>query len=173
MNPSDNTNVRVRLDGTDDSGKQQKVRTKGRKRENLGGEKRGVVKLQQYGFSYNAPAGSLGRATMLGGNPDQTFVDNLEHPDHRPKGLAEGQWKNYDMWGHFLHAREDGWEFKIGSATIMIGNNGVITITGVTINLVGNIHLGSTGGVPAAMQGSIDTDGDAEVENLATRVWVT
>ena len=50
--------------------------------------------------------------------------------------------------------------------------NGV-TINGQTINLVGNVHLGSTGGVPAAMQGTVDTAGAADVSNLATKVFVT
>lgn len=48
-----------------------------------------------------------------------------------------------------------------------------ITLNGQTINLVGNVHLGSSGGVPAAKQGSTDTSGDAEVGNLATKVWIT
>jgi len=50
--------------------------------------------------------------------------------------------------------------------------NGV-TINGQTINLIGNVHLGSTGGVPAAMQGTVDTAGAADVSNLANKVFVT
>lgn len=48
-----------------------------------------------------------------------------------------------------------------------------ITLNGQTINLVGNVHLGSKGGVPAAMQGTVDTAGNADETNLATKVWIT
>jgi hypothetical protein len=55
----------------------------------------------------------------------------------------------------------------------IVTDNGTMTLTASTINLVGNVHLGSTGGVPCAMEGTVDTCGCADVANLATKVWIT
>jgi phage gp45-like len=59
-----------------------------------------------------------------------------------------------------------------GSSVVEITGD-TINITAATINLVGNVHLGSKGGVLAGMLGSIDTAGDALISDLATKVWVT
>ena len=108
-----------------------------------------------------------------GGNPDNVLSLGGEHPDSRPTGLAEGEWKDYDKWGHFLHAKEDRWQIKVGGCTIDIMHDGTINITGATINLIGEVHLGSAGGVPAAKQGTIDTGGFADISNLAQKVYIT
>jgi hypothetical protein len=46
-------------------------------------------------------------------------------------------------------------------------------MTAGTINLVGEVHLGSTGGVPAAKLGTVDSGGFSDQSNLANQVFVT
>lgn len=61
----------------------------------------------------------------------------------------------------------------IEGQTIALTAAASITLTAPTINTVGETHLGSTGGVPAAQQGTVDTGGNADVSSLATKVFVT
>ncbi len=58
-----------------------------------------------------------------------------------------------------------------GRLTIAAG--GVVTITAPTINLRGKCNLGTGDLLPAPKQGRLDTGGNADVTNLATKVFVT
>lgn len=173
--PTDNTHVRTKLTKTFDDGVQQKVQADGRSGEKFGGAsgQNGTPVHQDYGRSVHRPAGTVMLTSVPDGNPDKAMTMGGEHPDHRPKNLAEGEWKDYDKWGHFLHAKEDRWQIKVGSCTIDIMHDGTVNITANTINLIGDVHLGSTGGVLSAKQGTIDTGGYVDTENLATKVWIT
>jgi phage gp45-like len=60
-----------------------------------------------------------------------------------------------------------------GKATITISKDGVITAKGTKIVTDGKTYLGSpNASKEASMRGTIDTHGDAEVSNLATKVFV-
>jgi phage baseplate assembly protein gpV len=61
---------------------------------------------------------------------------------------------------------------QVGGSSIVI-EDGLITLTAIKIVTVGETHLGSAGGVPAAQQGTIDTGGFADETNLAQKVFVT
>lgn len=63
-------------------------------------------------------------------------------------------------------------KIEVGSSSITIVD-GLITLTATKIVTSGETHLGSSGGVPAAQQGTVDTAGNADVSNLATKVFVT
>lgn len=166
MNPTDNTLLRVQLEKTDDSGKQQKMQHAGRKGEKVGGKKHGAVRLQSYGVSEHPPAGSQGMAVALNGNMDQPLILGVEHPDHRPTGLAEGEGKIYDMWGNYLFKQQNKWTWKVGDSKIEMFADGTIVLTG-------NVHLGGPGGVKASKDGTVDSAGDVDTSNFATKVWVT
>lgn len=177
---ADNTHVRTRLTKTNDKGKQQLVKATGRHNEAFGGtkEENGVPVLQDYGRSAHRPPGTLMHTVTLDGNPDKAMMGGGEHPDYRPTDLGEGEIKDYDKWGHFGHWKSDGLHFKIGGSDIVFGHDGVITITATTINIIGNVHLGTAAGVPAAKLGSTDDDtedngSDAITGNVADHVWVT
>ena len=114
---ADNMLVRVQSEKVLDDQPQQMVQAQGRYNERYGGTK-GVPRIQSYGFSSHPPAGSQGVTTTLGGNPDNAMVVGMEHPEHRPKDLGEGEFKQYEKWGGYQHAKEDKWVTKVGSATI-------------------------------------------------------
>ena len=100
---ADNTIIRVQTEKVHDDQPQQMIEALGRAHERFGGTK-GVPRIQEYGYTSHPPKGSQGVTTVLGGNPDNTMLVGLEHPEYRPKNLEEGEFKKYDMWGHFLYA---------------------------------------------------------------------
>lgn len=61
----------------------------------------------------------------------------------------------------------------LASGAINMTGKGTVTIKGPKIVLDGECHIGGTGGVPAAIQGTVDTAGNADISNLATKVFMT
>ena len=59
----------------------------------------------------------------------------------------------------------------VGSSTVTI-TDGAVKVKSDKFTADAESHLGGEEGVPAAMLGSIDSDGDSEQENLATKVFV-
>lgn len=162
-----NTFVRFLLEETDDKGDQQLMRGKSRNRETLGGPKHKLVRLNQYGFSGNPPKGAQGIATFMNGNPDQGLLIGIEHPDHRPKDLPVGDSKMYDDVGQYVWLKHDG------TVEIFGGGSCKITMTGGKIYLDGDVYIGGGPGAtfkPTSQEGTIDSDGDVEVSNFATKV---
>jgi phage gp45-like len=181
MNPTDNTLVRTKLTKTDDSGKQQTLQLTGRKKEVLGGQKKGIVRVQHYGFTNHAPKGSLGITLIMNGNPDQTLVIGIEHPDHRPTNLKEGEAEMYDDQGQYILIARDRIYVKTPK-DVMVEAGGKVDIVAT-----GNIKLKSDkdiilepGGViklggddatrPVSALGTIDTGGFADQTNELTKV---
>lgn len=103
----------------------------------------------------------------MGGNLDQPLVVGLEHPEHRPTGLGEGEWKLYTKWGdnpkHNFHAQEKKWiitldkqkitvdienktiKFETENTSILLEQTGKkITLKADEIILDGNCKLGGT-----------------------------
>jgi phage gp45-like len=174
--PTDNMHVRNKISKTDDSGKQQVISSTGRKRESLGNDKAGMPKLQSYGFTYHQPKGSHAITMMLNGDPDQAMAISAEHPDFRPTGLLEGEWKLYDKWGSYCHAKSDGWHFVVGQSELTMLRSGEVTIkcVNITHDTSGKTFLGKDADKPLGMLGSTDNDtelngADALVGNLSTK----
>jgi len=163
MNPFDNMLWRARLDETDDTGKQQKMSLLGRVREKIGGQKSKVPRLQGYGLSSHPPKGAQGFFIAMGGYPDQVFCLGIEHPDHRPTNLAEGELKLYDDQGQFVHIKRDGIHIETGKT---------VTIKAPKIVLESaDIRLGSdSASRELAAKGTIDTGGFVDTANLLTKV---
>jgi phage baseplate assembly protein V len=123
-----------------------------------------VPRHKEFGFSSSPPAGSTGLLTALGGRSDRAMVHGLDHPAYGPRDLPSGATAIYDASGNAI---------SLVQSNIRVVSPGTVTITAPTIVLDGDVHLGGTGGVPAAMQGTVDTGGNADVSNLATKVFVT
>jgi phage gp45-like len=98
--------MRVDLLETDDSGKQQMTKLRGRAGEQFGGESRKVPKAQGYGFSAHPPKGSHGLVLMIAGY--QPIALALEHADSRPTDLKEGEVLLYDDQGQKVQITRDG-----------------------------------------------------------------
>ncbi len=162
-----NTLVRFILDETDDNGDRQTVKGQGRSRELFGGPKHKVVREQQYGMSAHAPKGSVGVAIAINGNPDQMVLLGFEHKDHRPKELPEGEVKWYAKFGQVMHFKADG------SIVISVAGGAKIILKDDKAYIDAIVHLGGGEGddfKSTSQEGTLDTDGDAEVSNFATRV---
>lgn len=126
---ADNTIVRTQFEKVHDDGDQQQIEMLGRKDERYGGSsgKYGVPRIQSYGFSSHPPKGSQAITTTLDGNPDKAMVSGGEHPQFRPKNLAEGEFKQYEKWGGYEHGKQDRWIKKVGDAiTLHIREGGII-----------------------------------------------
>jgi phage gp45-like len=176
----DNTHVRVKQTKTDDSGRQQMVYGTGRKDEQYGGTQTGVPVHQDYGYSAHRPVGSGMLAAIPDGNNDKAMMIPGEHPDYRPKDLAEGEWKKYEMWGGELYAQEHQWYLKKGASEVWFKDDGTIHLKGtkIILEVTDKVYIGGPDAdKPVAMLGSTDDDSeingpDALVGNLATKANV-
>lgn len=166
---------RVRLLKTDDSGTQQKMKLVGLKSEELDE----IVRVQGFGLSSNPSLDSEGVLLTLGGRSDRAMVIGVEHKTHRPTNLQPGETALYDAYGKILKLVEaevfldaGGKPVRVVNATtVTVEASETITLKAPTIVLDGSVKLGGPdANRPLALEGSIDTDGDAEVGNLATMV---
>lgn len=135
----DNMITRVQSIKVYDDKEQQRFEAWGRNKERLGGTsgKYGVPRVQDYGFTNHPPQGSQGVTMALGGNPDNAMLIGMEHPEHRPKNLAEGEFKQYEMWGGYEHGKQDRWIKKVGDAvTLHIREGGIIHLNPPSIDWV-------------------------------------
>lgn len=163
MSVMDTYLVRAELISTDDSGKTQVLKARGRDGEEYGG-KTGVLRVQSFGHSAHVPKGAHGLILVIGGNPDMAVLLGFEHPDHRPTNLAEGEHKLYDAFGQFIH-------FEDGTLTINAGGCQLVMTNG-EIQLIGVVKLGSASASrPVSAQGTVDTGGFADTSNPLSKVW--
>lgn len=155
--------TRFELDGSvDHRGGQQFVNGKGF----AGDAYESVHRIEPHGFASHPVAGGIGLLAGVRGNRDSAYVVGGENPGLRPKGeyLTAGGTAIYDAAGNIV---------SIVAAKIRIVHSAEVRIEAAKIVLKGVCYLGDEeGAVPAAMLGSIDSDGDAEVSNLATMVNV-
>lgn len=152
---------RVTVVDSDDAGPQQFIHATGLQGQDIGR----MVRIQHFGESSNPPPGSEGHALALGGGSDRFFVLGLEHPAYRPTNTPVGGKVIYDSAGNAI---------SLVLTSIRIVSPTKVTIQAPTIELIGDVTLGGAAGtgVPAAKQGTIDTAGNADVTNLATKVNV-
>lgn len=163
MSASDNTVIRGELVETDDSGAQQTLKVLGRDAEQLG-EKQKVIHIQGFGLTAHAPKGSLGAVIVIGGNPDQAMVLDLEHPDKRPKNLAEGEAKVYNARGDNLHLKADGTVILTCKTFKVVAEVEIVLETPI-------VYAGAKAGAKdVAFEGTVTSDGATLVSNFATRL---
>lgn len=95
---------RVELRETDDGGSQQLVRALGLADE----EFRKALRVNPHGFTSHSPRGSEGVVLLGGGRRDRPVILGLEHPDHRRRGLEEGEAVLYDDQEQVVFLKRDG-----------------------------------------------------------------
>ncbi|ORE91007.1 phage baseplate assembly protein [Aurantimonas sp. 22II-16-19i] len=155
--------TRFELDGSvDHRGGQQFVNGKGF----AGDGYESVHRIEPHGFASHPVAGGIGLLTGVRGNRDSAYVVGGENPSLRPQGdfLTAGGTAIYDAAGNIV---------SIVSAKIRIVHSAEIRLTAPQIILEGEVHIGGEGGVPASMQGTIDSDGDVDISGFATKVFLT
>jgi phage baseplate assembly protein V len=153
--------LRAILATVDDSGSQQLMKLTGLAGQTIGE----AVRSQPFGLTSVPPAGAEALILAIGGGMDRAHALGVEHPQHRPTGNPAGSTVLYDANGNAV---------SLVQSNIRIVSPGTVTITAPTIVLNGSVTLGGPAGsgVAAAMQGTVDTGGNADVSNLATKVKV-
>jgi phage baseplate assembly protein V len=178
-NRAGNMIARVTLSKTNDDPKVQEVDV-----EILKGEKKtGFERFQNYGFTGHAKVeegdtAAEGIIVFLGGNRSHGVIIQMDDRRYRLKGLKEGEVAVYDDLGQKVHLTRDGVLVKTSkkvdvdaTGEVTIKSAAKVTLQAPTIVLDGNVFLGGAGATrPLALQGSVDSDGDTEVGNLATKV---
>lgn len=153
---------RVEHQEADDEGDQQTTTLLGLPGETL----LNVHRVQPFGFHSNVPKGAHGLALQFGGGPDGGRLLNavlgLEHQKYRPRKREVGSSAIYDANGSIV---------SLVMKEIRIVHAKAIHLVAPEIVLDGLVKIGGADAdKPASMKGSIDTDGDAQLSNLATRV---
>jgi phage gp45-like len=121
-----------------------------------------VHRVQTFGFHSMPPVGSHGIGLALRGMRDLVVALGMEHPEKRPKNRDPGSTAIYDQWGNIVSLVEK--EIRIVNAT-------KITLKAPSIVLEGTVKLGGDdAGTPASMKGTVDSHGDTDVGNFATKV---
>ena len=144
----------------DAKGSQHLARVTGLRGEELAG----VPRFKEFGFSSHPPIGSTATIMALGGRSDRAMVVGIDHADHGPRDLETGHTALYDAYGNMISLVER--EIRVVGATS-------VTIKAPVIILDGLVRLGGADAdKPAAMLGTLDTAGHAQIGNLATRVLV-
>lgn len=128
---------RAEVKDTDDTGEIQTAGGYGY----AGEEMAGAQVVRQHGLASHAPKGSHGIGLAGSGERSQVVLLGLEHQDHRPRGLKEGNTTIYDAGGN---------------ATRYLGDDGIWhdagkhaqKMTGDTLSLQGkkDVNFGSSGG---------------------------
>ena len=127
-----------------------------------------VHRVQPFGFHSNVPKGAHGMALQFGGGPDGGRLLNavlgLEHQDYRPRKREVGSTALYDQNGSLV---------SLVMKEVRIVHAKSITLVAPEIVLEGTVKLGGADAdKPASMKGSLDTKGDVQTGNLATKVLV-
>jgi phage baseplate assembly protein gpV len=138
------------------------------------------LQTQQTGnnFGWHMPP-NIGDHGWLEFHDDDREAGNFVHASFNDQfqpvsSVQAGEWFYKHRSGSSIYYKSDG-SVTItdkGGNTVVMNGTDTITFTAAKIVLNGECHLGGTGGVAAAMQGSVDSHGDSEISNLATKVFV-
>jgi hypothetical protein len=172
---------RVTITLPDDSGPVQRHQIEGY----TGEIRNDIQRLTGIGMSSVALPGAKGIVLWPGGAPGIGVLVGLDDPRHRPTGLKPGEFVLYALAGAdadgsgatmrpILKGTVDGNGVLTGiNISIGDGDTQSITLTAPEIILDSAvIRLGGAGAnKPVAMLGSIDSHGDTETSNLATKVF--
>lgn len=122
-----------------------------------------VHRVEPHGFTSHPVAGGI--ATVIGarGNRDSLYALGGANPGLIPE-LPQGGTAIYDHLGNVVSLVQA--EMRIVHATR-------IHLVAPTIVLEGDVKLGGEdANRPASAEGTVDSGGDIEASNFATRVWV-
>ncbi|WP_128292012.1 phage baseplate assembly protein domain-containing protein [Afifella aestuarii] len=124
---------------------------------------RDILWMQQHGLASRPPQGAVGAFLALGGAHAQPLAVGGEHPGLRPR-MEAGETVIYNAHGQAV---------SIVKNNIRIVGGDSVHIKATTIILDGECRLGGEDASrPASAEGTVDSDGDVDTGNLATRVYV-
>jgi phage gp45-like len=116
---------RAAVVASDDSGSAQKLRLSGLASEQLDG----VVRIVDFGFASNPPAGGEGMLLCPGGRSDRAMFIGGEHRQYRPTALPIGACALYNSSGQIIKLIQN--EIDVVCGTLKI--TGDVHVTGAVI----------------------------------------
>jgi phage gp45-like len=158
MTMSDTNLTRLEFDGSvEHRGGQQFVAGKG-----FAGDRfEQAHRPEPHGFASWPVKGGIGVVLGTRSRRDAAFVLGGENPSLRP-GLTAGGTAIYDAAGNIV---------SVVAAELRIVHSAKVTIVAPEIVFDGLVKLGGDDADrPASAQGTVDSDGDSDVSNFATRV---
>lgn len=123
-----------------------------------------VHRPEPHGFASHPVKGGVGVLVQSHGNRDSGYVLGGENPSLRPQGdfLTAGGTAIYDAAGNIV---------SVVSAKLRIVHSTSIHLIAPEIILEGMVKVGGPGANrPASAQGTVDSSGDVEQSNFATKV---
>lgn len=91
-----------------------------------------TLRVQEYGFSSNPPAGSYAVLLSAGGNITDAVVVATDNPKLRPKNLADGESQMYDNVGKMIYLSAGGIIIDAKNTPVTINNATTVTINAST-----------------------------------------
>lgn len=85
-------------------------------------------RIAEFGFTSRPPVGADLILAFMAGDRSKAVVIATGHQASRPKGLAEGEAKLYDLWGKYLHLAHDGIVVEAGGLPVTVKNATQVTI---------------------------------------------
>lgn len=125
-----------------------------------------VHRIEPHGFASHPVKGGLATILSTRGNRDSAYAFGGENPSLRPSGdlLTEGGTAIYDHNGNIV---------SVVGAKLRIVHATTIHLIAPEIILEGTVKLGGPeANRPASAQGTLDSAGDADVSNFASKVLV-
>lgn len=89
--------------------------------------------FQHFGYTSNAPAGSMAIVLPLGGNTAHGIIIATEHGTYRLKNLASGETAIYNQWGDHVTLKAD--------RRMQVVSSLAVDITTPTVNMSGNLNV--------------------------------
>jgi phage baseplate assembly protein V len=126
---------RAAIAAVNDAGAQQLVDVTGLAAEKL----KAIVRIQDFGFASNPPAGGNGLIVCPGGRSDKAMFFGGEHPNYRPKNLPVGAVEVYDALGQYLGFLPSGVTLKCAKPLTIVAPQGA-TIQG-NAQIDGNLNV--------------------------------
>ena len=121
-------------------------------------------RVEPHGFTSHPVDGGIATLMQARGNRDSIYAMGGANPALIPS-LPQGGTAIYDHLGNIV---------SLVTAELRIVHAGKVHIVAPEIVLEGNVRLGSPDASrPASAQGTIDSAGDIDAANFATKVWVT
>lgn len=112
--------------------------------------------FQQFGFTSNAPEGSMAIVLPLGGKTAHGIIIATEHGTYRLKTLASGETAIYNQWGDHVTLKDDRRMQVVSSLAVDI-TTPTVTMSG-DLNVAGNI----------VAQGDVSDHGNKKMADMRT-----
>lgn len=154
--------VRLRLGVVDDSQAMQRLQVRLNALQTIDG----IPYMSHFGFSGHAPVGSDSMVAFVGGDRGNGVVLGTNHPDSRPRGLAEGESAVYNKVGIKIFLTNGGLVIEAAGLPVSLNNASTVTINAETKVSLNTPELAVSGRIKAG--GDIIDNVDSGGKSMAS-----